>query len=346
MSLLSGISEFFGLDIGTTAIRLVELRGSGPQKTLVRYAYVPIDSKIVMSDAKSDQQKLGTIVSELIAQSRVVTRNVAVGLPSLRVFTTVADIDRVPQGELGKAIHYQADALIPTAVEESKIDWVLLNDSPKDPAKLEVLLSSIPNNFIEQRLDVLEAIGLNIIAFEPDSLALVRALVAPGETAPQLVIDLGQKSTDIVITMNGAPRLTRAIPTGTEAIIKSAAQNLNIDEKQAEQFVYKFGVSTDKLEGQVHQAIIGTIDVITNEIDKSIKFFQGRYVNTKLERIVLTGSASIIPELPLYIANKFAMNVEIGNAWRNVTFSPDRQNELAALSNQFSVAAGLAERDE
>lgn len=346
MSLLSGVSEFFGLDIGSTAIRLVELHGSGPQKSLVRYAYVPIDGRLAVSDAKADQQKLAAAINELVTQSRVETRNVAVGLPSLRVFTTVADIDKVPGNELAKAIHYQADALIPTPVEESKIDWALIGDSPKEANKLEIVLSSIPNAFIEQRLDLLESIGLNVIAFEPDNLALVRALVAPDVATPQVIIDIGRQSTDIVITMQGAPRLTRAIPTGAEAIVKAAAQNLSIDDKQAEQFVFKFGLSKDKLEGQVYQAIIGTVDVITNEIDKSVKFFQGRYVQTKLDRVIVTGSASVIPDLPLYIANKFGLNVEIGNAWRNVAYSSDRQNELAALSNQFGVAAGLAERQE
>lgn len=346
MSLLSGISEFFGLDIGSTAIRLVELRGSGSQKTLVKYAYVPIDSKVALSDSKTDQQKLAQIINDLITQSRVVTRNVAVGIPSLKVFTTVADIDRMPGADMGKAIHYQADSLIPTPVEESKIDWALIGDSPKDAAKVEVLLSSIPNTFIEQRLDMLEAIGLNVIAFEPDNLALVRALLPREATAPQVVIDIGRNSTDIVISMNGAPRLTRAVPIGMEALVRSAAQNLNVDEKQAEQFVLKFGLSKDKLEGQVYQAVIGTVDTMTTEIDKSVKFFQGRYPQSKLERLVVTGSASVVPEFPLYIANKFNLNVEIGNAWRNVAYAHDRQNELAALSNQFGVAVGLAEREE
>ncbi len=346
MSLLSGVSEFFGLDIGSSAIRLVELHGTGPQKTLSKYAYMAIDPKIAVSDAKSDQQRLAQSISELIEKSRVSTRNVAVGIPSLKVFTTVADVDNIPKSELGKSIHYQADSLIPTPVAESKIDWALIGKSPKEENKLEILLSSIPNTFVEQRLDLLEDIGLNVIAFEPDNLALARALVPTVATAPMVIIDIGRKSTDIVITMDGAPRLTRAIPTGTEAIVRAATQNLNVDEKQAEQFVFKFGVSKDKLEGQVYQAIIGTVDILTNEIDKSVKFFQGRYAGVKLERLIVSGGASVLPEFPLYIANRFGLNVEIGNAWRNVAFSQDRQTELAALSNQFGVAVGLAMRDE
>ncbi len=346
MSILSGVSSFFGLDIGTTGIRVVELRGSGASRSLVKYAYVPVDSKLTQSDSKADQQKLSQVLANLVSEAKLSTKNVAVGLPSSRVFTTAIDFDRLPNDEIGKAINYQAESLIPTPPSESKIDWALLGESPKDKTKVEILLSSTPNNFIEQRLDMIESVGLNVIAFEPDTLALSRALVPADTTAPQLILDMGQYSTDLVIGMADAPRLTRSIPTGVEAVIRSAAQNLNIDDKQAKQFVYKFGVSKEKLEGQVYQAIIGTVDLLVGEIDKSIKFFQTRYPNTPIERILVTGGASTIPEFPLYLANKFSMNVEIGNAWRNVSFAADRQNELLAVSNQFAVACGLAERSE
>ncbi len=347
MSLLSGVSSFFGLDIGTTAIRLVELHGAGPVKTLVKYAYIPIDSKIVLSDAKTDQQKVAQAVKQLVDQSKMTTKNVAVGIPSQKVFTAVIDFDRLPQEELAKAIRYQADALIPTPLETSKIDWAVIGDSPKDKTKVEVLLSSVENSFVEQRLDMLESIGLDVIAFEPDNLALTRALVAQDSTGPQMVLDIGSKSTDLVVVLNGIPRLTRSIPTGVEAIVRSAAQNLNIEEAQAQQFVFKFGLGKDKLEGRIYDAIIGTVEMLAGEVDKSIKFFQGRYGETqKVSRIIVTGGASALPEFPLYLADKFGVEVEIGNAWRNISFSPDRQNELLAVSNHFSVAAGLAERLE
>jgi type IV pilus assembly protein PilM len=347
MSLLSGVSDFFGLDIGTTAVRMVQLGGSGPVKTLVKYGYIPVNIKTSQSDSKADQQKLVDAIQELLGQAKVATRNVIVGLPSQRVFTTVVDIDRLSPGELEQTIHYQAETLIPTPLTESTLDWAMIGDSPADKTKVEVLLTSVTNDFVETRLDMLEGIGLNVVAFEPDNLALTRAILSPEATLPQMVLDIGNMSTDLVIAMNGAPRLTRAIPTGTDAIVKSAMQNLSIDDKQAEQFVFKFGLSKDKLEGQVHQAIIGTVDLLMSEVDKSIKFFQKRYgETTKMDRIIVTGGASALPELPLYIANKFGISVEIGNAWRNVSFAADRQNELLAVSNHFGVAAGLAERAE
>lgn len=344
MSMLSGVSDFFGLDLGTTAVRIVELRGSGSTKQLVRYAYAPIDSKIAISDANADQQKVVQILKDLLAQSRVASRNVSVGIPSSKVFTTVVDIDRLSPGEMAQTIRFQADSLIPTPLNESKIDWAVLGDSPKDKTKVEVLLTSVTNEYVEKRLDMLESIGLNVIAFEPDNLALARALVAHDSNTPQMVVDLGYKSTDIVIVMNGAPRLTRSIPTGTEAITRSAVQTLGIDDKQAQQFVFKFGLAKDKLEGQIYNAISGTVDIVVGEIEKSIKFFQTRYAQN-IERIIVTGGASTMPEFPLYLANKTNLNVEIGNAWRNVTYANEKQNELLSISNTFGVAAGLAERE-
>lgn len=347
MSLMSGVSDFFGLDIGTTAVRLVQLHGSGPVKSLAKYAYVPLDGKISQSESPADQQKLRDTISDLLGQAHITTRNVAVGLPSQRVFTTVADFDRLSPTEMAKTIRYQADSLIPTPLADSTLDWALIGDSPVDKNKVEVLLTSVTNDFVEKRLEMLEGIGLNVIAYEPDNLAITRAVLAQDATAPQIVIDIGNMTTDVVISMNGAPRLTRAITTGSDAILKSAMQNLNIDQNQAQQFISKFGLSKDKLEGQIHQAIIGTVDILISEIDKSIKFFQKRYgEDTKVERIIVTGGASTLPEFPLYIANKFGISVEIGNSWRNVSFAPDRQNELLSVSNHFGVAAGLAERQE
>ncbi len=344
MDILSGVSEFFGLDIGTSSIRVVQLRGAPPVKTLDRYGSAPVAGTLAVSDAKADQQKLAQAVVQLCKQAGITTKNVAVGVPSTRVFTTVVDIEKLSSAELAKTIRYQADSFIPTPLAESKIDWALLGDSPKDSTKAEVLLSSVSNAYIEERLDTLENAGFNVIAFEPDTFAVMRSIVAPDATQPQMVLDVGARSTDLIIVISGAPRLTRSIPIGSEAIIRSAIAGLGVDAAQATQFVYKFGVSKDKLEGRVYNAIINTVDNLVAEVEKSIKFFQSRYTNQKLERIIVTGGASTLPEFPLYIANKFGINVEIGNAWRNVSFPSSRQNELLSISNHFSVACGLAER--
>jgi len=346
MSILSIGSEFFGLDIGTSAIRVVQMRGGKKNKSLVKYGSIDIDSKISVSDAAVDRQKLAEAIKQVINQSNISTSSVAVGLPSAKVFSTVVDVDKLSPAELEKTIRFQADSLIPTPLTESKMDWALLGDSPKVANKVELLLSSVSNNFVEGRLDMLESIGLDVVAFEPDSLAITRSLLPYDVFESTMLLDMGDLATDLVIAVNDMPRLIRSISFGTEEVVKSAVHSLGVDEAQARQFVFKFGLSKDKLEGQVYNAIHPTIDVLLVEIEKSIKFYATRYPNNALSKIVVTGGASTLPEFPLMLANKFGVGVEIGSAWRNVSFPQDRQNELLSVSNKFAVAAGLAERVE
>jgi len=345
MRSLSGQSDFFGLDVGITAVRAVELRGAGPLRELSRYGYAPFEGTIAVSEAEADKAKVKAVISQLLKQVGVSTKNVAVNIPSNHVFTTVIDIDRMGQGELAKTIKFQADSYIPTPLAESKIDWAVIGDSAKDPKKIEVLLSSVPNKYIETRLNMLESIGLNVVAFEPDTMALARSLIPADNNSPQLLLDIGSAATDLVVSVGQVPHLSRSIPIGQQAIIQAASQHLGIDQNQAHQFVFKFGLGKDKLEGQIYTAIVPIIDSLAAEIEKSIKFFQGRYPTMKLEKVIVTGGASTLPEFPLYLANKFGTNVEIGNSWRNVNVSASRQNDAASVSNQFAIAAGLAERD-
>ena len=95
MDILSGVSDFFGLDIGTSAIRVVQLKGPGPIKALEHYGSGAVDGTISMSDAPADQPKLARVILELVKQAGISTKNVAVGVPANRVFTTVVDMEKL-----------------------------------------------------------------------------------------------------------------------------------------------------------------------------------------------------------------------------------------------------------
>ncbi len=345
MGLLSSTSDFFALDIGTTAIRLVQLKGGGQQRSLVRYGTVAIEKGVSLSDSPTHQTQLVAAIKQLIQQTGVSTKNVAVGIPSNKMFTTVVDFQNLPEKELESAILYQADQFIPTAVADSKIDWQVIGQSPTDPNKVEILLASVTKAYVETRLDLIESIGLNVIAMEPDAFALGRSLAQAQNADATLILDMGANATDLVITSGGALRLARSIPTGVNTIVKAAEQNLSVDEKQAMQLVYKFGLIPDKLEGQVQKALLHTVDTLVSEIEKSIKFFSTRYNKQPVSKIIVTGRASILPDFPVYLVNKTNIAVEIGNAWLNTTYPQQNHNDLMSVANQYAVASGLAQRD-
>ncbi|MGH7197040.1 MAG: type IV pilus assembly protein PilM [Candidatus Saccharimonadales bacterium] len=344
MKLFSSVGDFFALDIGTTAVRVVQLSPSGDSWSLVKYGSAPVDIKVATSDAPEDQRRLGDVTTNLLAQTGIASRNVVVGIPSNKMFATVVDLPDLPPEELASTIKYQAEQFIPMAVDDVKIDWAVLGKSLRDPSKNEVLLASVSNKFSEARLDLIEGLGLNVVALEPDSLALVRSLVPAHSKDAHMIIDFGDFSTDIVVVLAGAPRLIRAIPVGMQTLVKAAMQNLNIDANQATQFILKFGLHPDRLEGQVLKALDATLEQFAAEVIKSAKFFQSRYPNIPISSIILSGYTLSIPACGEYIATKTGIPTVAGNAWGNVRYSGGLRDNLMQIAPQFAVAVGLAER--
>jgi type IV pilus assembly protein PilM len=344
MKLFSSVGEFFALDIGTTAIRVVQLKKSGDAWNLVKYGSASVDMKVAGSDAPEDQKRLGDVITSLISQAAIAERNVVVGIPSSKMFATVVDLPDLPQQELASTIKYQAEQFIPMSIDEAKIDWAVLGKSLRDPQKNEVLLASVANKFSEARLDLIESVGLNVIALEPDSLALVRAMVPASNQDAMMIVDFGDFSTDLVAVLGGSPRLIRSIPVGLQTLIKAATQNLNIDVNQASQFIMKFGLHPDRLEGQILKSLDATLEQFVVEINKSVKFFQSRYPNVTLRYLMLSGYTLSVPAFGEYIAGKTGIQAVAGNAWGNVHYSPNLRDNLMQIAPQFAVAVGLAER--
>lgn len=347
MSIINSVGEFFALDIGTSAIRIVQVarQGKNDAWVLQRYGYAPIDVKISNSDAEEDQRKLGEVILTALGQSGIKTRNVVVGIPSNKTFATVVDLPKMTAQELKTNIKYEAEQYIPMGIDEVKIDYALLGDSPSDKQKTEVLITSVANAYSEPRLDMLEMLGLNVVATEPDSIAMLRAVLPTDTKGSLLVFEMGDTASDVVVVKDGAPRLVRSIPVGFQTIVKAAMQNLNIERNQAEQFILKFGLAPDRLEGQVIKAVEGTLDQFSSEIHKSISFYQNRYTDIPVSNVLVSGYSAIIPLFPDYIKNKLSITTTLANPWQKVQLQQADRDKLAPIAAQFGVALGLAQRE-
>ena len=345
MRLLKGVGDFFALDIGTNAVRVVQLSSSGQDMwTLQHYGYAPLDEKTAVAASSEGKRRLSEVVMTAIGQSGIHTKNVVIGLPSNKTFTTIIDVPVMPEAELKSTMRYQIDQYIPMAIDEAKVDWKPLGQSLHDPSKQEVLLTSTAIQYAEERLEAIEALGFNVIAAEPEPIAMIRSLLPTGVGDARLIIDMGETSTDLAVTYADAPRLVRTIPTGLRSLVKAATQNLNVQEDQARQFILKFGLAPDRLEGQVYRAIEGTLDTFAAELTKSIKFFQTRYPNIPVAGILLSGYASIMPMFGEYVTAKTSVQAGTANPWQKVRVAQGDQQQLAAIASEFAAAVGLAQR--
>jgi len=344
MQLGKAVGDFFALDIGTTALRVVELAHSGHGWNLKRYGIQPIDIRLSESTAEKDQRALGEAITNVIAASGIRAKDVAIGIPSNKMFASVVEIPNVPRAELNATIKYQAENYVPMKADEAKIDWAVIGESPTDKQKVEVLVASVQNSFTEARLDLLEGLGLNVVAIEPDSLALTRSLLPDGIQDGRLIIDMGDFATDLVVTLGTAPRLIRSIPIGFQTLVRTSRQNLNIEEQQATQLLLKFGLVPGRLEGQIVRSVQSTIDQLNAEVEKSLKFFATKYAGVGVGAVLVSGYAAMLPGFSEVISQHVSLPVQAATPWQHVNVSAEDQPKLAPISTQFAVAVGLAER--
>ena len=339
------MGDFFALDIGTNSIRMIQLSGNAEKGwTLDKFAYVPVDQKITKDDSETGKRKLGEIILGAREQAGIKTKNIAIGLPARKTYTAIIEVPNAPQRELTQTVKYEADQYVPMSVDEAKIDFAVLGISPNDAKKAEILLSSTDNAYAESVMESVEQLGLNVIAQEPEPIAMVRALAPVGVQDARMIIDLGETSTDLVVMYQGSPRLVRSIPGGLLSFIRTVENSLKVRDDQARQFILKFGLAQDKLEGKVFEALKSTLEGFAMEMTKSVRFFQNRYVGAQVGGIVLSGFSGIIPFMAEYIEMQTGVATTQGNPWQYVKVTPAQQQMLLPVASEFAVAIGLAER--
>lgn len=345
MNLLHGVGDYFSLDIGTNSMRIVQLSGNSQHGwTLQKYAYVPIDPKLTQDSSDLGKKRLGEAILGAVNQAGIRTKNLAVGLPAGKTFTSIVETDTIPEKELKKTFKYEIDKYVPMAMSDAKADYVVLGPSPNDPARTEVLVSSVAKDYAESTMELIEKTGLNIIAMEPEPLAMARSLAIPGAIDGTMVVDFGEKSTDLVIVYKNQPRLVRSIPGGFGVLVKAVAGGLNVREDQSRQFILKFGLDENQVEGQVFRTLNTHLDNFASELAKSVRFFQTKYLGGKIGGIVLSGYAGMIPLFAEYIEAKTNVPTMKGNPWQLVRTTQEQQQALMNVASEFAVAIGLSER--
>ncbi|MBI2798141.1 type IV pilus assembly protein PilM [Candidatus Saccharibacteria bacterium] len=345
MALFTPDENYFGLDLGTNSIKLAQVRELHGSPSLITYGDIEVPANLLASDSDVDQQRVADLVKQLAEDAKVTTKNVVAALPGGTSYTAIVQVPKLNHDELAQSIKFQADKYIPMAIDQVKLDWAVVGDVPNS-ADQEVLLVAAPNNVAEKYLNIVQKAGLELMALEINSIAEARSLInrkTPDVCA--MILDIGVNATDLAIVDHQAPRLVRSISVGSLAMQRVVGQNLGLDKVQADQFLKKFGLMQDKLEGQIYRTLKPLMDNLVEEIKKSTAFFREKNPSTKLEKIVLTGGTSALPELPMYLANATGMTVEIGNPWQNVSYPSEIQSSLASLSLNYATAIGLALRN-
>ncbi len=344
MSLFTEEENFFGLDLGASSIKLVQLKQMHGKPSLLTYGDMELPPNLLASDSPIDQDKLAQMVKQLVEDARVSTKNVVAALPSNFAYAAVVPMPKLPHDELANAVRFQADKYIPMPIDQVKLDWAVLGPKQgSEDSEVEVLLVAAPISLANKYLNIMQKAGLELLALEINPIAQTRSLL-PIDHEPLMILDFGSVATDMAIVTGQATRLIRSVNVGSRTMVRVLAQNLSLDEQQAEQFMQKFGLVHTKLEGQVFAALKPAVDSIIGEITKSLNYFHESNPDVKVSKLIITGGTAALPGLPAYLANAIGVTVEIGNPWNNVSYPANLEAKLLPLSLSYSSALGLAMR--
>ncbi len=339
-----------GLDIGFSSIKVVSLSSDKDQFKLVSLASIPTPQPGMVSDNDVDLENLGNAIKKLLDAARIDQKEVIVALPESKVFTRVVDdLPYLTDNELSSAIRYAAEEFIPMPLTDVNLNWqILLRSDPKiKNAKTVALVIASPKNAVTKYIKVLTMAGIKPKILETEIIAVTRSLVGNNPFSPDtLIIQLGAITTDLATVSKGLIWLTRSISTGGMALTRSLAQHFNFEMSQAEEYKKVYGLREDQLEGKVFEALKPVVDIIAAESRRVIQAFEAKYPQNPIKRVVLSGGGAKMPGLVIYLANTLGLEVQEADPWYSIAKDKALVGKLSQNASSYSVAVGLALREE
>lgn len=308
-----------GIDLGSSAIKIVELAKKGGRAQLINYALAQSDEKVLsLSELKNEE--VAAILKSLLAEAKFVSHRANISLPVERTFTTIIDMPIMAEEEMMAAIPYEAQKYVPVPIEEVVLDWSIIPRVPEQspttaagdiknkgegevgskPTSVQLLVVAVPKDIIENLTRVAKLAGLEVSALEQEAFSLSRSLIG-ADSGAYLIADFGSKSIDLIIVDQGLARMSHSL-----------------------------GVSTK--------------EIILMEMDRIVNLYQMRY-NKRVGQCLLTGGRAAEKEMVKFLEGKLKLPLKLGNPLARVEHlsALDRVGEELGL--QLAVAIGLAMRE-
>jgi type IV pilus assembly protein PilM len=343
----SNDNTFLGVDIGDSSLKMVELKKKGKRVFLSNYAFSENTEKINFTKL-DDTAYLAKAVNKLRETANIKAKKVTASLPTFAVFSSIVNLSGVDSGGMRRAVEDEAKKLIPIPIEEMILDWKIIpkTEQEKEDKKLgtKVFLTGSPKKLVKKYLDVFKKAKLELVGLETETFSLVRSLLGD-DPSNILMVEIGANSTDLTIVKNSIPVLNRSLEVCGTTVTKALSEKLEIDFLEAEQFKLDLQVTlNEKNNDELPQLIISTISPIIQEIEYMKDFFESRK-GEKIEKIILSGSGSLLLNFDQYLSNRLDIQVIIGDPFSRLYYPKELKDMLMQVGPKLAVATGLAMRN-
>ncbi len=370
MGLFSSDKSFLGIDIGTSSVKVVELENFKGRPKLVTYGFTEKDPTRWNGDGRLGEVKeTAEVIESVCRKSRISSRKAIAAISNFSVFTSVITLPEMPKKELASAITWEAKKIIPMPLEELILDWKVVGELPinkerpeefqaseisqqvnslkkifsKPKKNLKILLTGSSKVLVQKYIGIFKESGLDLLSLETENFALIRSLVG-NDKSIVMVVDLGASTSSVSVVEKGIPLMNRSIKAGGFMVSRSISENLNVNMERAEQFKQDLALGKEGAESSLPKVVEKSLETTINEIKYTLNLYQ-QQSGKKVEKIILTGGASLLGNLSGYLSKRFDLNVHLGDPWARVVYPTELKPILDRLGARFAVAIGLAMRN-
>ena len=337
-----------GLDIGSSAVKAVELKPAGKGYKVTGFGSEPIPPDSIVDGAIIDATAVADAIRRLFDGRGIKTKEVAASLSGNAVIVKKITLPVMTEAELSESIYWEAEQYIPFDIQDVNLDYQILDKGDASGGKtMEVLLVAAKKEKIADYTGVIAQAGRAAVVVDVDAFALQNAYevnygIQPG--AVVVLLNAGASATNINILQGDQSVFTRDISLGGNAYTEALQRELSLPYESAD--TLKRGLA---VEGSSYDDARPVLRAVTEnlmlEIQKTFDFFKATAASDRIDRIVVSGGASRAEGFTEMLSERFEAPVESFDPFKKIGFEKKAQADVSGdVAPTAAVAVGLALR--
>jgi type IV pilus assembly protein PilM len=352
-----------GVDIGSSAIKVVEIRKRGGRAVLETYGAISLGPYADLEPGRVTNLsvvKAAEALKEVLKQSGVAETFLAVALPVQSSLIFILDLPpSVAESEIASVVPTEARKYIPVPITEVSLDYFILPHKepsfeelnaekgstapvPAPGEKVNVLVVATQNEAVSKYRSIVSECKLSAAFFEIEIFSSIRSNFEH-ELSPVLLVDLGASRTKLSIVEFGMVKTYHTIDRGSTDITASIATALNIPFPEAEKMKKELGMVNNPNQKNLVDIIKLHTDYIFSETNNVLLGYEKKY-NKTVSKVIFSGGGSLLKGLREVAAESFRAEVVVGHPFAKVSAPAFLEKVLDTMGPEFAVALGLALR--
>ena len=340
-----GNPRFLGIDFGTASLKAVEFELIGEKPVLVNYGVADFShlEEELKNATYTYDEAVSLYLHALLNKMQPKTNKAYVAMPAYTGLITLVEFPELSEAQMSEAVQFEAHKYVPTtSLDDVALSWEIIGrrKGSEGDMVMEVLLVAALRKEVERYQSYIQQASLDMSLLEIETFAIVRALLEknPG-SGVKILIDIGSRATNIILTDDGSVKLSRNIDTGGKDMTRTLSDTIEVARSRAEE-LKKSG--KDFLNQRESAVVFPTLQVIITETKRIIASHEEKHPESKVTEIILSGGSPRLAGIVEYLSSILELPVSIGHPWSKIQATERQQAMIHETDASFAVAIGLA----